>query len=167
MLKGHGEYDGLVGSTHGGWKFNYNPPYLYVTNGLPAFYSPSQASTIPSSQLQTNAFFDVTSTNFGTSDLALFGSSGSGYAQANRNRILSDAIPELTLPIGANPLSLAVVDDNFDEQADFENGWPADRPAREVGAAAAGEWHHSDFHQVAYPFTYLMFDEFVTLGNLK
>jgi hypothetical protein len=130
----------------------------------------SQASLLSNSTLQTNAFFDVTSTNFGAVDLALFGSGGSTYARAHRNRILSDTIPSLTLPVGAN--AVTTLDEpsnphNFDMQGTFENGWPAGRPPRQVGIAAAGEWHHSDCHQIAYTFTYELFDKFVTLGNLK
>jgi hypothetical protein len=162
MLKGRGKYDGLLGSTHGGWKFNTNAPYAYITNGVITQIPDSQATLIPPSQLQTNAFFDVTSPQFGNADLALFGSSGSSYAQANRNRILSDAIPELTLPVGANPITKLPPDNNLDMNATtFKNGWPADR------ASDQGNWHHSDFHQVAYTFTYKLFDDLVTFGGLQ
>jgi len=162
--KGRCSSDGLLSSSHGGWKFNT----LYNTNG--GLMPSSQASLLSNSTLQTNAFFDVTSTNFGAVDLALFGSGGSTYARAHRNRILSDTIPSLTLPVGAN--AVTTLDEpsnphNFDMQGTFENGWPAGRPPRQVGIAAAGEWHHSDCHQIAYTFTYELFDKFVTLGNLK
>ncbi len=168
MLKGRGEYDGLLSSTHGGWKFNYNPPYLFVTNGLPAFMLPSQAAAVPNSQLMTNSFFDVTSTNFGTADAALFGASGNAYAQAHRNRILSDAIPCLTLPVGANPAT--VLDEpgdphNFNMSTSiFQNGWPA---IRLQNTTERSNWHHSDCRQVAYTFTYRLFDKMVTLGELQ
>jgi len=46
----------------------------------------------------------------------------------------------------------------------FENGWAQ-------GRLNSGEyndnWYHSDFHQMAYTFTYLLFNQFVTTGNLK
>ena len=169
--KGRAETDGLLGSTHGGWKFNYHPPYLYVTNGTPAFMTPEETAPIANSQLATNAFFDVTSPSFGTSDTALFGANGSQYAQNNGNRLLADAIPALTLPVGANHVQRlapdGLPDRNFDMQALYENGWPNGRPARSVGAVAAGEWHHSDFRAVAYPFNYRLFEKFVQTGNLK
>ena len=60
-----------------------------------------------------------------------------------------------------------VVTEDFDMQALFENGWPSDRPARKVGAPAPGEWHHSDFLQVGYIYTYALFNKMVTSGNLK
>jgi hypothetical protein len=135
-------------------------------------------------QWQANAFFDFSSdftdgieTAHGTmpgtgsnqADMALYGSSGSTYAQANRNRILSDAIPALTLPVGANYVDKFAPqngdDKNFNMQTSFKTGWPAARsqPTDEEGY----KWHHSDFDYVAYPFTYKLFNQIVTSGNLK
>ena len=154
----------ILSSDHGGWQFNTNYASLTIT----------QANALQRSQLQTNAFF-----NFGSpsgsffpfnSDLALETSSGSSYAQVNRNRILSDAIPCLTLPVGANPIpDSGIVDGNFDMQTVYENGWPVGRhPAKyPIGTTAAGEWHHSDVRAVAYTFTYPLFNQMVTVGNLK
>jgi len=96
----------------------------------------------------------------------LLGSSGSTYAQANRDRILSDAIPALTLPVGANPIpAFNAIHRNFNMQTTFETGWPSARsnPANDE----AYKWHHSDFDYVAYPFTYKLFNQIVTSGNLK
>jgi hypothetical protein len=163
--KGRCASDGLLSSSHGGWKFNST----YDTNG--AHMDTSQASLLPNVQLSTNAFFDVTSSSFGTADLALYGSGGSAYAQLHRNRILSDAIPSLTLPVGANAVTNLDIEfgdkRNYDMQGELENGWPAARPKLQVGNSAAGEWHHSDCRQIAYPFTHNLFDDMVTLGNLK
>jgi len=168
--KGSSSQDWFIGSSHGGWKFNTNAPYAYVTNGVVTQIPNSQASLIPNSQLQTNAFFDM------SVDTTMFtaSSSGSIYAQTNRNRILSDAIPALSLPVGANPVPAfsppkSPVQRNFDMQSSYENGWPLGRgPASwPIGTTAPGEWHHSDFHQVAYTFTYQLFNQMVTVGNLK
>jgi hypothetical protein len=165
--KGIAPFDTVLGSTHGGWKFNSD----YDTNGM--HLPDSQATLLPNSELETNAFFDFASSSF-TADLALEGSGGSAYAAANRNRILSDAIPALTLPVGANPVSRLEppnnpTQNNFDMQASFENGWPASRgsPQWPVGTTADGEWHHSDFQVVAYLYTYQLFNKMVTLGNLQ
>jgi hypothetical protein len=168
MLKGRGQSDELLSSTHGGWKFNLTAPYLYNSNGLPAHMTPTQAAAVPNSELQTNAFFDVTSSTFGTADTALFGSSGSAYAQANRNRILSDSIPCLTLPAGANPIPkfsppLSSVERNFNMQ-NLENNWPA---SRMQNPTELNNWHHSDCRQVSYTFTHKLFDNIVTLGELQ
>jgi hypothetical protein len=175
-LKGLMLFSSLLSSDHGGWSFNLN----YYTNSEdgapPTHMSASNAAALPNSELQTNAFFDFTSEYNGngtfTADLALYGSSGSSYARANQNRILSDAIPCLTLPVGANLVPRLQPPEspfqmNFDMQANYENGWPLDRPARTTGAVAAGEWHHSDNRAVAYTFTYKLFNQLVTVGNLK
>ena len=160
--KGTCSQDWFLGSSHGGWKFNTNAPYAYVTNGVITQIPNSQATLIPNSQLKTNAFFNFTSSTI-TADSALLGSGGSTYANANRNRILSDAIPALSLVAGANLVPrFQASGRNFDMQT-FENGWPQGR----LNSREANNWHHSDFHEVAYTFTYKLFNQFVTLGNLK
>jgi hypothetical protein len=128
----------------------------------------SQASVLPASQLQTNAFFDM------SYDYLLFNPlTGSAYAQDSRNRILSDAIPAMTWAVGSHRVNALAPqnqrDRNFDMQLLYENGWPMSRgPATwPPNTPAAGEWHHGDFHQIAYTFTYRLFDQLVTLGNLK
>jgi hypothetical protein len=123
-------------------------------------------AVLTNSVLQTNAFFDM------SYDTAMFAnsSSGSTYVLANRNGILSDAIPAVTLPLGANPIpDSGIVGGNFDMQTLYENGRPLGRgePQYPSGTSGFGEWHHSDIRIVAYTYTYPLFNEFVTLGNLK
>ena len=175
-LKGLMLFNSLLSSDHGGWSFNLSYYTNYEDGAPPTHMSASSAAALPNSELQTNAFFDFTSeyngVGFFTADLALYGSSGSSYAHANQNRILSDAIPCLTLPVGANVVPrleppASPFQMNFDMQANYENGWPLGRPARTAGAVAAGEWHHSDNRAVAYTFTYKLFNQMVTVGNLK
>ena len=93
--KGTAAHDWFIGSSHGGWKFNDywgNPP------PSPAIMNDTAAST-----LQSYPMFSVGSTENGPPDQDLLSDEyGSAYAQANRDRILSDAIPALTLPVGAN-----------------------------------------------------------------
>lgn len=161
-LKGLMSVSGILSSTHGGWKFNTNYDGLTV----------AQADALPDSELQTNAFFDFTSPTFSSDSYLEEPLLGDAYAEENRNRILSDAIPALSLPVGANPVPRLeppenLTQNNFDMQSQLENGWPAGRPRLQFGNPAAGEWHHSDFHQVAYTFTYPLFNEIATLGNLK
>ena len=160
----------ILSSDHAGWGLNEN-----LSSGYVFFVgSPSVRTNIPpmgitNSVLQTNAFFDM------SYDTAMFttSSSGSVYAQTNRNNILSAAIPALTLPIGANydtNLDLEFGGTrNFDMQSSYENGWPLGRgkPQYPPGTSDFGEWHHSDVRIVAYTFTYPLFNNIVTLGNLK
>jgi hypothetical protein len=92
--------------------------------------------------------------------------SGSAYVAANRNRILSDTIPAMSLVVGANPVPRLALfgqpNQNFDMMT-FENSWPQGR----INSREVNNWHHSDFVNVAYTFTYKLFNQFVTTGNLK
>jgi hypothetical protein len=157
--KGNALYDNFVSSTHGGWRFPVNE------YGDPNPVPPSTANSLPDSTLQQTPVFDFGSyydqINGSFPDLALTNASGSTYAQANRDRILSDAIPALTLPVGANFIDRLGVDRNVNMQTSFETGWPL-RSGDE-----ADKWHHSDFDYVAYPFTHKLFEEIVNNGNLK
>jgi hypothetical protein len=153
----------FLGSNHEGWQLNdtLSSGYVYFVNGLRTNIPPSWAVAAPPSQLLvTNAFFNmsVDGNMFTTS------SSGSTYAQTNRNRILSDAIPALTLPVGANPIPKFVPIGHNADMMVLENGWPQ---SRLQNAHELNNWWHSDFHQMAYTFTYKLFDQFVTTGNLK
>jgi hypothetical protein len=168
--KGRASSDDLLGSTHGGWQFNYWSDDFYITNaqGIRTFMSPADTSSLTPGELQTNSFFNLNSTFHPHPDSALLNPAlASGYAQTNRNRILSDAIPALTLPVGAN--ALTNLDTQFGEQRNFnmqtlyENGWPSNR----MRTPETNNWHHSDFREVAFTYTYKLFDKIVTTGNLK
>jgi hypothetical protein len=147
----------FLGSTHGGWGLNTG--YETVSFGGVLIPMPTnQAALLTTSQLQTNAFFDM------SVDTALFtnSSSGSSYAQANRNRILSDAIPAMSQVAGANEVPRFTISDHNINMMTLKNGWSLSRIGGETGM-----WHHSDFVQMAYTFTHGLFDTFVTTGNLK
>jgi hypothetical protein len=162
--KGRCSLNWTIGSTHGGWKFNTNYGYSGPF-GVWLPLEPTNAVLLSDSQLQTNAFFDFGSVLF-NADVALQGAGGSNYAQTNRNRILADAIPAMTLPVGANPVPklspLNQPSRNFNMQALYKNGWPASRTSTEEL-----NWHHSDFKDVAYTYIHPLFDQYVSLGNLQ
>jgi hypothetical protein len=164
--KGTCNQDWLIGSSHGGWLFplnSYNDP-----QPLP----PATANALSNATLEQTpvftfgSYYDAVSGPF--PDWALLGSNGSAYAAANRNRILSDAIPAISLPVGANPVPklsppISPVEQNFNMNTlQFQNGWSQCRTGDEQN-----KWHHSDFVQMAYTFTYKLFNQFVTTGNLK
>jgi hypothetical protein len=156
-MKGRCMGNWVLGSNYGGWRF-FNINSIYTT------YSVEMANAIPSPQLQTNAFFSMRHMH----PMFTTASSGSDYAQANRSRILADAIPALSLPVGANPVPRLsppknLTENNFNMQDKFENGWPSER----LQQSEANKWHHSDVCYVAYPFTYKLFNEIVNDGNLK
>jgi hypothetical protein len=161
--KGTCFHDWFIGSTHGGWRFPVNE------YGDPSPVPAPIANNLPDSTLRQTPVFDFGSRFDQVAgpfpDLALLGSDGSVYAQANRDRILSDAIPALTLPVGANPVpALTAINRNFDMQKEFESGWPS---VRFTSGEKNNNWHHSDFDYVAYPFTHKLFDQIVNNGNLK
>ena len=161
--KGKGTYDTdtFVGSTHGGWFFNNSSYYYNDYDGTRMV--PAEANVIDGAQLQTIPFFSFNSQGSVHPDSALTETNGSAYAAANRDRILSDAIPALTLPVGANPVDRLGADRNIDMQQTFKTGWPAERSSNNEDE----KWHHSDFDYVAYPFTHSLFDEIVNDGQLK
>jgi pimeloyl-ACP methyl ester carboxylesterase len=158
--KGLAASDSLLGSTHGGWKFNG----AYTNMGV------AQAALLPPEQLRTNALFDFGSQSF-PSDLALEEALGNLYAAYHHNRIIADAIPALSWSVGSHSVTNLDVrfgeSRNFDMQALYENGWPTNRAPRLVGAAASGEWHHSDIREPAYTFTCPLFNKFTQSGDLK
>ncbi|HTY87092.1 MAG TPA: M36 family metallopeptidase [Candidatus Acidoferrum sp.] len=156
--KGTSWHDNFIGSTHGGWKFSY-----YWRDQLGNSLSPDSMEHIPNSRLAEQPFFSVGSSANRPPDQDLLEADASAYARANRNRILSDAIPAITLPVGANPVDVLGRTHNIDMQKELKNSWPL---GRSLGPEA-GMWYHSDFVYVAYPFTHKLFDQFVTLGNLK
>jgi hypothetical protein len=167
--KGTCNEDSLIGSSHGGWKFST----YWVTSGLfPVPLSPTIMNGTTNTILQTQPMFDFNSTdnNFLLDvDSELLGSvpgvNPSTYAATYRNRILSDAIPAMSLVAGANPVPRLKPQNGNDKNTDMmtlKNGWSLGRTGGE-----AGMWHHSDFAQMAYTFTHQLYDTFVTTGNLK
>jgi len=162
--KGTCTQDWFLGSSHGGWLFPLNsygvptPPPVTTANG-------SSNATLEQTPVFTfGSYFDSVEGPF--PDWALLGSGGSSYAQSNRNRILSDAIPAMSLVAGANPIPkfsppVSPSQKNIDMMT-LKNGWSVGRLSPENN-----NWHHSDFVQMAYTFTYHLFDQFVTTGNLK
>jgi len=167
--KGTDTSDTFIGSSHGGWKFS---SYWVDSSGNPL--SPSLMNGTITSTLQSQPMFNFNSTvnNFLLDlDSELLGVipdvNPSAYAATYRNRIISDAIPALTLPVGANHVDTFAPDGELDQnvnmQTSFENGWPL---ARSSGQEAYN-WHHSDYVYVAYPFTYKLFNKIANSGSLK
>jgi len=165
--KGICNEDRLIGSSHGGWKFN-----SYWRDSYGNILSPAIMNNATNSTLQNFPMFNFNSTDntllYQVDDELLGAVSGvnpSTYAATYRNRILSDAIPAMSLVAGANPVPrlapFGQPNKNIDMMS-LENGWAQGRINGEQG-----KWHHSDFVQMAYTFTCKLFNQFVTTGNLK
>jgi len=167
--KGRCYQNWLLGSSHNGWGFNtVSEEYYCYTNGGDGgqelvHLSPADAALLTASQLETNAFFDM---SYFTGLFATNG--GSEYAQTYSNSIISSGIPAVTLPVGANHLDVLAPDGqpdrNFNMQTNFENGWPL---VRMQIPQETNNWHHSDVREVAYIYTYKLFNQIVTNGNLR
>jgi hypothetical protein len=158
--KGTCTQDFFLGSSHGGWLFTMDP------YGNPAPIPPATANALSTNTLQQTPVF-----TFGSRfdyvygpfpDWALLGSGGSTYAATYRNRILSDAIPAMSLVAGANPVPKFNPTGQNVDMMTLKNNWSQGRSGNETGM-----WHHSDFVQMAYTFTHQLFDTFVTTGSLK
>lgn len=155
----------FVGSSLGGWGFNGDDTEYYLTKvdvygyQLPIAISASVANLIDENALKTKPFFKKGP----YSDLYAPGVTGSDYAKYNINRLLADAMPALTLPMGANLVAALKEPNNFDMEKKFKNynkDWPTVRGFER-------NWRHSDLKAVAYPFIYNLFDTIVSLGGLK
>ncbi len=154
--KGIAANNAFLGSDHGGWKFNTNYSSLTV----------AQANALSPAQLKTNAFFDFGSADF-ANDYAVEGSLGNVYAYQFNNRMLADAIPALSFPVGANHVAALAPQGQPDRNTDMmtlQNGWPSSRPSTGLEAR---KWYHSDCKVMSYTYTVNLFTQISSLGNLK
>ncbi len=138
----------LGGSTYGGWEFagKYTvetPTGMidYLNNTIPI----GTANQLTPSQLKVQPFFDLGQ----ASPLAEPG--GSDWAEKNREQLLAEAIPATTVAAGGKGGKRMEVspyfdiDNNFDMQTTFTNGWPQERIDNEIEG-----WRHSDLKNVSY-----------------
>ena len=81
-----------------------------------------------------------------------------------RNQLLAEAIPALSLPVGANQCENILSGRQFNMPAQFADGtrWPSDRG---VTDEQIPKWHHSDMDQVAYPYLYKLYNQLVSISN--
>ncbi len=145
-----------AGSSYGGWDFNslIKP-------------DPAEANGKPRNELKINPIFDhdalFPENKFG--DLFNPDSSGSEYAKNHRDRLLAEAIPVLSLPVGGPGGVMMEDEDVFDDanvhdmQTRFKNGWPKSRDNV--------RWKHSDVHEIGYTYIYNLWDNMVIMGGLK
>ena len=84
---------------------------------------------------------------------------------AKRAQLLAEAIPALSLPVGAHKCSLIQDSKQFNMPAQFADKtlWPSARgtdPSSDLP-----NWHHSDMDQVAYPYLYKFYNKLVSISN--
>lgn len=85
---------------------------------------------------------------------------GSTIAQQNRIQLLAEAIPALSLPVGANN-SPILQQRNFNLPELFTDNWPRG----DLQGTQIPEWKHSDMRDVAYLYQSRFYDKLVELAN--
>lgn len=154
--------------THAGWRFHFRfssrvqrgagyevPGFL---GGKSRMYKPDETEEITNNQLKEKPFYWP----FEYGELY---DAAKGSAEADKKQIqyelLATAIPALSYAAAANPLDRFNLQQggngNFNMMKLKNGGWPAER---------GGEWHHSDFRDVAMSYTWPMFQEMIKQGGL-
>ena len=82
----------------------------------------------------------------------------------NRNQLLAETIPALSLPVGANSCNELSPARQYDMAAMFadKTHWPK---SRSYNKNMIPNWHHSDMDQVAYPYLYKLYIKLVSVAN--
>jgi len=89
--------------------------------------------------------------------------SGSAAVSKSFPHVLAYEMPALSFAAGGSESSIFALKDNAVNMNDeMFDGWPAIR-----GGLVGKEWFHSDFKDVAYRYTYPLFDDLVSRGGLK
>ncbi len=85
--------------------------------------------------------------------------------RAKRSQLLAEAIPALSLPVGANPCqNNALLGKQFDMATQFADSahWDSIHGKTVTGTP---KWWHSDMDQAAYPFIYGLYNQLVSISN--
>ena len=147
--------------------------------------TPEEIGTIMASLLDSSRYSPLFKTGWGTYDRSnptlevidtnykdgpdwifdLYGvTSGSTIAAdpIKRNQLLAEAIPALSLPVGANQTASFTGGKNYNLPTQFADTthWPRRRDEHDVRL-----WWHSDVHDVAYLYQYKLFDKLVSISN--
>jgi hypothetical protein len=94
---------------------------------------------------------------------------GGTYAAdpVKRSQILNEAIPALSLPVGANPLDFSTLPSTRQYNMPVEFAavaqWPNTRGVN--NSAGVPNWLHSDIRDVAYLYLALLYDKLSSLAN--
>jgi hypothetical protein len=148
-------------NSQAGWDFNddYDVPVYTNMEGivLMEVRPPDSANLLTEEEIRQNSFFS----HFDVE--ALHGANGSVTAQnwQVRAEVLAEGIPALSRAMGRNAL-IGFGNGGLDMN-DNRNGWPQ---SRQDGESTRDRWLHSDLKNIAYQFTYRVFDDVVHEGNL-
>ena len=145
---------GIFHNGTGGWDFNghYDDWPLVPLVGTPI--SPGDAAAIPRFNLRINPFFEPFS-NEKMHDPDDYVASAEADKYDERSTILSESMPAISFAAGSNPIDLFMAR-NFD-MMNMKNGWPRDEP----------DWLHSDIRNIAYLYTFKVYDKFTSVGGIR
>lgn len=135
-----------------GWGFSKSD---YLDRQVPA---PAN-STITSGMLKEAPFFDKTVPDGVPADLYGANKVVDLATGMSRDKLLSKAIPALTLPTGGW-MGGDMIKENFIPEKRLvdmnknKNGWPSARTGDNDY-----RWRHSDIREIAYPFVYMIFNK--------
>jgi hypothetical protein len=166
---------GGADSQYMGWGFNLTIASPWVNGNTSLLYTPTQIGNITTSLLNSTKIVPLFNSGYVFLDSAvgpswignLFNdSTGSSTAATNYNQLLAEAIPALSLPVGANLVTniphLGSTNQEFNMPAAFvpnTSYWPRSP----IGGVAP--WFHTDMQAMAYPYLYKFYDQLVTISK--
>jgi len=130
---------GLGGTDWAGWGFSGE-------------YTMSEANVATDDNLRTNAVFRQEPTTMFSSNIT---------AQV-QNDIIAQGVPALSYAAGENAINIpGFYNYNLDDSVNKPNGWGRS------GSPYYDRWLHSDLKNMAYLYTYKLFNELVSQGGLQ
>lgn len=165
--------DAYTFSSYAGWSFNdADPPTGWTTNNPsydPETDPPSEeyilidstaAAAITTNQLVTKPFFGKGSGDFRDNLFTTNAAAANAWLnETNKRRVIAGTIPSKSLAAGRTSLGTVSGTDINDTLKDIH--WP-DR-----GGDVGTDWLHSDIRNMAYLYTYSVFNYLVTQGGLE
>jgi hypothetical protein len=154
------QLEGAPINRQGGWGFDLT--YYDSGNGTPI--SPANTTDITNAELEDNPFF------YYFHDFALF-DADKGGAEAKKFSVWTSTIaygvPALSFAAGRNSVNTFQAQ-NYDLE-NFQNNWPQARlsSSQDVLPDGQGRREHGDAKDIAFPFNYLLYQQWVNLGALK
>lgn len=143
--------DQIVGTSWAGWGFLRTAPESTYDQML-IYPDMTTANNADPSQLAEQPVFRWNPQSMMTNSISL----------TMRNEILAKGMPALSGAAGAISVMGPFENNNMNSES-YRNGWP-----RLVSEEPYGQrWKHSDLKNVAYFFTYKLFNDVVTKGNLE
>ncbi|MFO7534398.1 MAG: alpha/beta fold hydrolase [Kiritimatiellia bacterium] len=168
--------DAYTFSSYAGWSFNdADPPMGWTTNN--PVYDPetdpqseeyilvdaTTAAAITTNQLGTKPFFGMGAGDFRNNLFATNGATANAWLnETNKWRVIAGTIP--TMSLAAGRVSLSAVGGNVDMNSSLKPSyWPDRNPDPNIDDF---DWLHSDIRNMAYVYTYKLFDEMIVEGGL-